>query len=183
MKGYTTIGLVGLDNRSTKLKSGNSDTMIIASINNDTKKVKLVSVYRDTYLRIGEDSEGNGQYSKANAAYAKGGAEQFLNMLNTNLDLNVTDFVSVDFQAVAEAVELLGGIDVELKEEEVVHLNNYCVETSKVTRLMDYTPLKKISRRTSSEWCADSSICTNQGIQQEMISVVRQDREKLSIKS
>ena len=140
MKGYTTIGLVGLDNRSTKLKSGNSDTMIIASINNDTKKVKLVSVYRDTYLRIGEDSEGNGQYSKANAAYAKGGAEQFLNMLN--LDLNVTDFVSVDFQAVAEAVELLGGIDVELKEEEVVHLNNYCVETSKVTG-MDYTPLKK----------------------------------------
>lgn len=142
MKGYTTIGLVGLDNRSTKLKSGNSDTMIIVSINNDTKKVKLVSVYRDTYLRIGEDSEGNGQYSKANAAYAKGGAEQFLNMLNTNLDLNVTDFVSVDFQAVAEAVELLGGIDVELKEEEVVHLNNYCVETSKVTG-MDYTPLEK----------------------------------------
>ena len=142
MKGYTTIGLVGLDNRSNKLKSGNSDTMIIASINNDTKKVKLVSVYRDTYLRIGEDSEGNGQYSKANAAYAKGGAEQFLNMLNTNLDLNVTDFVSVDFQAVAEAVELLGGIDVELKEEEVVHLNNYCVETSKVTG-MDYTPLEK----------------------------------------
>ena len=63
-------------------------------------------------------------------------------MLNTNLDLNVTDFVSVDFQAVAEAVELLGGIDVELKEEEVVHLNNYCVETSKVTG-MDYTPLEK----------------------------------------
>ena len=143
MKGYTTIALVGIDSRDYKLKSDwNSDTMIIASINNDTKKVKLVSVYRDTYLRIGEDSEGNGQYNKANAAYAKGGPEQFLSMLNTNLDLNVTDFVSVDFQAVAEAVELLGGIDVELKEEEVVHLNNYCVETSKVTG-MDYTPLEK----------------------------------------
>ena len=143
MKGYTTIGLIGLDGRDGELKTGaRSDTMIIASINNDTKKVKLVSVYRDTYLRIGEDSEGNGQYNKANAAYAKGGPEQFLSMLNTNLDLNVTDFVSVDFQAVAEAVELLGGIDVELKEEEVVHLNNYCVETSKVTG-MDYTPLEK----------------------------------------
>ena len=143
MKGYTTIGLIGLDGRDGKLKSGvRSDTMIIASINNDTKKVKLVSVYRDTYLRIGEDSEGNGQYNKANAAYAKGGPEQFLSMLNTNLDLNVTDFVSVDFQAVAEAVELLGGIDVELKEEEVVHLNNYCVETSKVTG-MDYRPLEE----------------------------------------
>lgn len=143
MKGYTTIGLIGLDGRDGELKSGaRSDTMIIASINNDTKKVKLVSVYRDTYLRIGEDSEGNGQYNKANAAYAEGGPEQFLSMLNTNLDLNVTDFVSVDFQAVAEAVELLGGIDVELKEEEVFHLNNYCVETSKVTG-MDYTPLEE----------------------------------------
>lgn len=143
MKGYTTIGLIGLDGRDGELKSGaRSDTMIIASINNDTKKVKLVSVYRDTYLRIGEDSEGNGQYNKANAAYAEGGPEQFLSMLNTNLDLNVTDFVSVDFQAVAEAVELLGGIDVELKEEEVAHLNNYCVETSKVTG-MDYTPLEE----------------------------------------
>lgn len=143
MKGYTTIGLIGLDGRDGEMKSGaRSDTMIIASINNDTKKVKLVSVYRDTYLRIGEDSEGNGQYNKANAAYAEGGPEQFLSMLNTNLDLNVTDFVSVDFQAVAEAVELLGGIDVELKEEEVVHLNNYCVETSKVTG-MDYTPLEE----------------------------------------
>lgn len=143
MKGYTTIGLIGLDGRDGELKSGaRSDTMIIASINNDTKKVKLVSVYRDTYLRIGEDSEGNGQYDKANAAYKKGGPEQFLSMLNTNLDLNVTDFVSVDFQAVAEAVELLGGIDVELKEEEVVHLNNHCVETSKVTG-MDYTPLEE----------------------------------------
>ena len=143
MKGYTTIGLIGLDGRDGELKSGaRSDTMIIASINNDTKKVKLVSIYRDTYLRIGEDSEGNGQYNRANAAYAKGGPEQFLSMLNTNLDLNVTDFVSVDFQAVAEAVELLGGIDVELKEEEVVHLNNYCVETSKVTG-MDYTPLEE----------------------------------------
>ena len=143
MKGYTTIGLIGLDGRDGELKTGaRSDTMIIASINNDTKKVKLVSVYRDTYLRIGEDSEGNGQYNKANAAYAKGGPEQFLSMLNTNLDLNVTDFVSVDFQAVAEAVELLGGIDVELKEEEVVHLNNYCVETSKVTG-MDYRPLEE----------------------------------------
>ena len=144
MKGYTTIGLVGLDNRQGSLKQGNSDTMIIASINNDTKKVKLVSVYRDTYLRIGEDKEGNGKYDKANSAYAHGGSEQLLSMLNTNLDLNLTDFVTVDFNAVAETAELLGGIDVELKEEEVVHLNNYCVETSEVIG-MDYKPLEKVA--------------------------------------
>lgn len=65
-----------------------------------------------------------------------------ISMMNKNLDLNVTDFVSVDFSAVAETAELLGGIDMELKEEEVEHLNNYCVETSEVTG-MDYEPLKK----------------------------------------
>ena len=145
MKGYTTIGLVGVDSRDGDLGAGtNSDTMIIASINNDTKEVKLVSVYRDTYLRIGEDEEGNGIYNKANSAYAQYGPEGFVRMLNSNLDLNVTDFVTVDFEAVAEAVELLGGIEEELTQEEVVHLNNYCVETSEVTG-MDYEPLEEVA--------------------------------------
>lgn len=145
MKGYTTLGLVGVDSRDGDLGAGtNSDTMIIASINNDTKEVKLVSVYRDTYLRIGEDEEGNGIYNKANSAYAQYGPEGFVRMLNSNLDLNVTDFVTVDFEAVAEAVELLGGIEEELTQEEVVHLNNYCVETSEVTG-MDYEPLEEVA--------------------------------------
>ena len=145
MQGYTTIGLVGVDSRDGDLESGtNSDTMIIPSINNDTKEVKLVSVYRDTYLRIGEDEEGNGIYNKANSAYAKYGPEGFMRMLNSNLDLNVTYFVTVDFQAVAEAVELLGGIDEELSEEEIIHLNNYCKETAEVTG-MDYEPLEEVA--------------------------------------
>lgn len=144
MKGYTTIALVGIDSRDDKLKSDwNSDTMIIASINNDTKKVKLVSVYRDTYLCLGEDEDENNSYGLANSAYCTGGAKKMINMLNKNLDMNISDFVTVDFQAVAETVELLGGIDVEMKKEEVVHLNNYCVETSEVTG-MDYTPLEEI---------------------------------------
>ena len=144
MKGYTTIALVGIDSRDDKLKSDwNSDTMIIASINNDTKKVKLVSVYRDTYLCLGEDEDGNNSYGLANSPYCTGGAKKMINMLNKNLDMNISDFVTVNFQAVAETVELLGGIDVEMKKEEVIHLNNYCVETSEVTG-MDYTPLKEI---------------------------------------
>lgn len=144
MKGYTTIALVGIDSRDDKLKSEwNSDTMIIASINNDTKKVKLVSVYRDTYLCLGEDEDENNSYGLANSAYCTGGAKKMINMLNKNLDMNISDFVTVNFQAVAETVELLGGIDVEMKKEEVVHLNNYCVETSEVTG-MDYTPLEEI---------------------------------------
>lgn len=144
MKGYTTIALVGIDSQDDKLKSDwNSDTMIIASINNDTKKVKLVSVYRDTYLCLGEDEDENNSYGLANSAYCTGGAKKMINMLNKNLDMNISDFVTVNFQAVAETVELLGGIDVEMKKEEVVHLNNYCVETSEVTG-MDYTPLEEI---------------------------------------
>ena len=144
MKGYTTIALVGIDSRDDKLKSDwNSDTMIIASINNDTKKVQLVSVYRDTYLCLGEDEDENNSYGLANSAYCTGGAKKMINMLNKNLDMNISDFVTVNFQAVAETVELLGGIDVEMKKEEVVHLNNYCVETSEVTG-MDYTPLEEI---------------------------------------
>lgn len=144
MKGYTTIALVGIDSRDDKLKSDwNSDTIIIASINNDTKKVKLVSVYRDTYLCLGEDEDENNSYGLANSAYCTGGAKKMINMLNKNLDMNISDFVTVNFQAVAETVELLGGIDVEMKKEEVVHLNNYCVETSEVTG-MDYTPLEEI---------------------------------------
>lgn len=144
MKGYTMIALVGIDSRDDKLKSDwNSDTMIIASINTDTKKVKLVSVYRDTYLCLGEDEDENNSYGLANSAYCTGGAKKMINMLNKNLDMNISDFVTVNFQAVAETVELLGGIDVEMKKEEVVHLNNYCVETSEVTG-MDYTPLEEI---------------------------------------
>lgn len=147
LKGYTTLGLVGIDRRKEyhqTLQEGLSDTMIIASINNDTKKVKLVSVYRDTYLRIGVDKEGNGVYDKANEAYATGGPEKFVSMLNTNLDLNISDVVTVDFKAVAEVAELLGGIDVELSEVEIVHLNSYCVETSRETG-MDYTPLPQVA--------------------------------------
>ena len=69
MTGYTTYALFGLDHRSKneKLNTENSDTIIIASINNDTKAVKLVSVYRDTLLNVKDDT-----YSKANAAYALG---------------------------------------------------------------------------------------------------------------
>lgn len=136
MKGYTTIGLVGLDNRSNKLKSGNSDTMIIASIDNDTKKVKLVSVYRDTYLRIGEDSEGNGQYNRANAAYAKGGRRTVPEYAQYQSGSECDGFCKRRFSGSCGSRGLLGGIDVELKEEEVVHLNNYCVETSKVTGMV-----------------------------------------------
>lgn len=138
MTGYTTYALFGLDHRSRneKLNTENSDTIIIASINNDTKAVKLVSVYRDTLLNVKDDT-----YSKANAAYALGGPAQAVNMLNTNLDLNITDYVSIDFDALVTVVDCLGGLDIPLSYAEIVHMNNYCVEIAEETG-KSYTPVE-----------------------------------------
>ena len=138
MTGYTTYALFGLDHRSRneKLNTENSDTIIVASINNDTKAVKLVSVYRDTLLNVKDDT-----YSKANAAYALGGPAQAVNTLNTNLDLNITDYVSIDFDALVTVVDCLGGLDIPLSYAEIVHMNNYCVETAEETG-KSYTPVE-----------------------------------------
>lgn len=130
MSGYTNIALFGLDTRVPgQLGKGNrSDTIIIASINNDTQEVKLVSVYRDTYLDL-----ANGKFNKCNGAYSSGGPEQAMAMLNKNLDLDIQYYISVDFAALTETIDLLGGIYIDVDESEITHLNNYTVETSKVT--------------------------------------------------
>ena len=128
-KGYRNLALFGVDSRDGELDGGtNSDTIMVCSINQKTGEIKLVSIYRDTYLDVND-----GTYSKANSAYAGGGPERAINMLNKNLDLDITDFATVDFSAVIEAVDLLGGIDIELTDEEVKWLNAYLVETSQVT--------------------------------------------------
>lgn len=130
MDNYTTIALFGLDNRSNgNLSKGNSDVIMIASINNKTHEVKLVSVFRDTYLDIGNDA-----YRKCNAAYANGGPEQAITMLNKNLDLNITDYVTVDFNSVVECVDLLGGVEVTVTDEEAVLMQGYMKEINKLTK-------------------------------------------------
>lgn len=127
--GYTSIAIFGLDNRSNgNLKSGNSDVIMVASINNDTKEVKLCSIYRDTYLDRGE-----GSFGKANAAYAKGGPEQAISMLNKNLDLGIKDYVTVDFNAVTKCVDALGGVELDITADELKWINSYIDTTAEVT--------------------------------------------------
>lgn len=129
LEGYTNIAIFGLDNRSSNnYESGNSDVIMIASINNKTKEVKLVSVYRDTYLAV-----GNGRYYKANNAYATGGAKQAVQMLNTNLDLDIKDYVCVDWAAMVEVIDLLGGLDLEITQGEMSQINQYKADVDKVT--------------------------------------------------
>ena len=143
LSGYTNIALFGVDKRAEDEGAyGNSDTAIIASINNDTKEVRLVSLYRDTYMRVDEDEYGNGIYNKCNSAYLRGGPMQAVNMMNTNMDLDIENYVAVDFSAMATVVDCLGGLDIPMSYEEIEHMNNHCVETSQQTG-MDYTPIEK----------------------------------------
>lgn len=127
--GYLNVAVFGLDSRKGDLGKGNrSDTIMVVSLNHETKEVKMVSVYRDTLMQIEE-----GTYSKANAAYSFQGPEGAVTMLNKNLDLNIDKYVSINFNALVDVIDAVGGIDLDLTYEEVVHMNNYCVETSKVT--------------------------------------------------
>ena len=130
LEGYTNIALFGLDNRDTgKYDVGNSDCIMIASINNDTKKVKLVSVYRDTFLNVKEDT-----YNKINSAYSYGGAKGAIAALNKNLNLDIVNYVAVDFGALVEAIDLLDGIELTLTDQEVQIMNdNYIDESNQVT--------------------------------------------------
>ena len=136
LHGYTNIALFGVDSRDGSMDYTNTDTIIIASINNDTKVVKLVSIYRDTYMKIiGADGKTDKVYPyfKVNYAYNAGGAQAAVNTLNANLDLNIKDYVAVNFNGLAEIIDLLGGIEVNLTEEEMVYVNGYLTETRKVT--------------------------------------------------
>ena len=126
--GYTNFVLFGGDSRTGEVdKNLNTDVIMIVSLNNKTKEIKLVSVYRDTLLDL-----TNGSLQKCNSAYSIGGPTQAINMLNMNLDMNIKKYVTVDFGAVAEVIDMLGGIDVEISEKEMAAMNKYIKETARV---------------------------------------------------
>lgn len=122
MKGYWNIALFGVDAESEKylMKGSRSDSIMIASINLDTGEIKLVSVYRDTFLNIGDD-----YYIKCNAAYSNGGGEQAVTMLNANLDLDIQDFIAIGYEGLKGVVDGLGGVYLDVDEQEIKHINNY----------------------------------------------------------
>ena len=127
--GYLNVALFGVDSREASLGKGTrSDTIMIASLNQETGEVKISSVYRDTILQ-----QSDGTYNKANAAYSFGGVEEAVALLNKNLDLNIEHYVAVNFNAMIDVIDTLGGLDIELTEEEVKYTNMYCDETAVVT--------------------------------------------------
>lgn len=129
LSGYRNIALLGIDSREDDYGLGNrSDCIIIASINQKTKDVKLISVYRDTYMQIEEN--GKSRLDKVTHAYSYGGAQNALKALNTNLDLNITEYVTVNFDAVIVAVNALGGVEINIDSEELKYINSYIDATS-----------------------------------------------------
>lgn len=135
--GYWNIALFGVDSTKGSLTKGTrSDCTIILSINKDTYEVKMVSVYRDTYLKVGDE-----RFAKCNEAYSRGGASAAMGMLNVNLDLDITDFVTVGFEGLSKTVDALGGIYVDVDKEELRHINSYQETMADNLGLNGYTPV------------------------------------------
>lgn len=126
MKGYWMIAIFGVDSRGSNVGAGtNADVNMICCINQDTGDIKLVSVFRDSYLNIDDKDT----YNKINAAYFAGGPSQAVAALNKNLDLNITDYITFNWKAVADAINILGGVDVDLSKAEFRYINSFITET------------------------------------------------------
>lgn len=125
MEEYITVAIFGVDNRSNgNYDSGNSDSIMIANIDNNTGEIKIVSVYRDTCM----DVDGDDTLRKCNYAYNHGGAEEAVNMLNRNLDLDIDGYVAVDFYALVGAIDALGGVEIELTSQEARIMNQSYID-------------------------------------------------------
>lgn len=138
--GYYNILLLGVDSRDMKhLKGTRSDAIMIVSINKDTNDVKILSIYRDTFMKMGDNST----YDKITHACALGGPEFAMKTLNQSLDLNISNYVVVNFKAVADLVDAVGGIEVDVKEQEILELNKYTASTAMNIGRKDYNLVKE----------------------------------------
>lgn len=127
--GYWTIAVFGLDSRdpgSSVRKGSNADVQMIFSINRETYEIRLVSVFRDTYLL---NDGTNGSYGKLGQSYFEQGAEGNVDALGTNLDITIDDFGAFSWKAAADTINLLGGVEIELTKEEFYYINAFITET------------------------------------------------------
>ena len=129
LEGYKNIAILGIDARADEDDSNaRSDAIIVASINEESDEIKLFSVYRDTFLDIGDEG-----YDKITHAYYFGGAQQTLHALNKNLDLNIDDVVVINWKTVADTIDSVGGIEIDVQESEIEEMNKYIPNTAKNT--------------------------------------------------
>ena len=128
MSDYTNYAFFGIDSQTGSMsdRGNRSDSIIVVSINNSTKEVKLLSIHRDTYLSI------NGKYSKVNAAYSWGGPELAISTINRNLDLNIEKYATVNFKILANIVDAVGGIEVKVDKSILKNLNSYIKDMNRI---------------------------------------------------
>ena len=130
MSKFRNIAILGLDSLyDTYDQDFRTDCIMVASINKETNEVQLYSIYRDTYVQM--DLDGKTILDKINHAYYNG-VENTLKTINENLDLNITEYVMADFTAIADLVDSIGGIDIDVDSEEIKYINNYIRNVSQV---------------------------------------------------
>ena len=126
MRENWTIAVFGVDSADGSLgKGANADVIMLCNLNQRTGAVRAVSIYRDTCMKVGEQNP----YKKINEAYARGGTYQAVKALNENLDLEIDDYVAINWKAAADAINLLGGIEVDLSQAEFAYINSYITST------------------------------------------------------
>jgi len=126
-EGVVNILLIGNDSRSDG-EDGRSDAMILLSVSKKTEKIYMTSLLRDMYVEI-PGYKGN----RLNAAYAYGGAELLMDTIEHNFDITVNRYVLVNFEAFANVVDAVGGIELELSSQEVEYVNAYLWEYNVLT--------------------------------------------------
>lgn len=129
---YRNIAILGVDARSmTNYDGARSDAIVIMSINKNTGDIKMISVMRDSYLEI-YNRQGEKYLDKITNAHGIGGGVDTCRSLNRNLDLNIREYAIFNWKAVADAVDALGGVTVDVKDNELYDLNKYGTQTGEI---------------------------------------------------
>lgn len=143
--GYYNILLLGVDSRDMdNIEGTRSDAIMVVSISEDTYDVNILSVYRDTFLKMGDKSS----YEKITHACMYGGPEMTMKSLNQAMDLDISNYVVVNFNAVADLVDAVGGIEVDVQDYEIQQLNKYTIETAQNIGKKDYKLVEKAGKQT-----------------------------------
>ncbi len=133
--GYWTIAVFGVDSRDGNTGKGAlSDVEMLCSIHRKTGEIRLLSVFRDTYLRIDQKED----FDKINEAYFLGGPEQAIKALEDNLDLQIDDYATFNWKAVVDAINVLGGVDIVITVNEFAYINSFITETVNSTGVGSY---------------------------------------------
>ena len=129
-KSITNIALFGVDSRDTNSDKGSrSDSIMILSIDKEHNKLKLTSIMRDTYVNV----EGHGK-TKITHAYAYGGPSLAVKTINQNFNMNIKDYVTVDFFGLEKIIDSIGGVQIDVDKDEIPVMNDYITGTSKIEK-------------------------------------------------